>query len=317
MGVDTTVVVGDVALGHAVMTASGTSGHGAELGDFGPLESLGAIVVKSLSSFAWSGNPAPRLHPVGNGMLNAVGLQGPGVEEWAALHLGDLAQSRANVVISVWGRSVDEYERAVEQVGRVLSDSPSGSCVVAIEVNLSCPNLSGHGIIAHDVDMSAEVIEHCRNSELPLWAKLSPNTDRIVDAARAVHQAGADAVTLVNTVTGLVLDERTGQSVLGNRSSGGLSGRSIHPIAVKAVHDVHVACPDLPIVGVGGVASAWDAVELMLVGAQAVQVGTATFANPRAPFLIAKDLVRWAERRGITRLADLTGLTHRGGFESI
>lgn len=315
MGVDTTVHVGDVVLTHPVMTAAGTSGHGAELADFGPLDSLGAIVVKSLSAFAWPGNPAPRLHPLANGMLNAVGLQGPGVAAWATEHLDDLHRHRARVVVSVWGRSPEEYEQAAEQLLRILEESDAGRCVVALEVNLSCPNLSGHGIIAHDHEVSAEVLRRCHRVGRPIWAKLSPNTDRIVECARSAQEAGAQAVTLVNTVTGLVLDERTGRSVLGNGAGGGLSGRFIHPIAVKAVHDVYDACPDLSIIGVGGVTSAWEAAELMLVGARAVQVGTATFADPRAVFRIASDLERWTEKRGLSGLAELTGLAHRGGFD--
>lgn len=314
MVVDTAVVIGDMTLPHPVMTAAGTSGHGAELADIGPIASLGAIVVKSLSAFAWPGNPAPRLHPLPNGMLNAVGLQGPGVQEWARHHLEDFARHRARVVISIWGRSLEEYQRAADDVERAVSTSSAAEQVVAVEVNLSCPNLSGHGIIAHDSDLSAEIVRWCSQVSRPVWAKLSPNTDRIVDTARAVHEAGARAVTLVNTVSGLVLDERTGRSVLGNGSSGGVSGRAIHPIAVKAVHDVYRSIPDLAIVGVGGVTSAWEAAELMLAGASAVQVGTATFADPRAPFRIASDLVDWARRRNVSRLADLTGLFHRGGF---
>lgn len=317
MGVDTTVEIGRVTLRHPVMTAAGTSGHGTELADIGPIGDLGAIVVKSLAAFQWPGNPEPRLHPVDHGMLNAVGLQGSGVEEWARRHLGDFARHRARAVVSIWGRSVEEYRQAAEALERILAEPSASELVVAVEVNLSCPNLSGHGIIAHDAEVSADVVRKCAQLPRPVWAKLSPNTDRIVDTALAVRDAGANAVTLVNTVSGLVLDERTGRSVLGNRASGGLSGRAIHPIAVKAVHDVHLAIPDLAIIGVGGVSSAWEAVELMVVGASAVQVGTATFADPRAPFRIASDLVEWARQRGVDRLADLTGLYHRGGWEAL
>lgn len=310
MAVDTAVSVGSVVLPNPVMTAAGTSGHGAELHDFGALKSLGAVVVKSLAAFAWPGNPAPRLHPMSNGMLNAVGLQGPGIMQWASDHLDDLAQREARVVVSIWGRTPDEYQEAAEQVERVLNSHPSGASIVAVEVNLSCPNLSGHGIIAHDSDLSSEIVRRCRRVGRPVWAKLSPNTDRLAELAEVVHASGAEAVTLVNTVSGLVLDERTGRSVLGHGTSGGLSGRFIHPIAVKAVHDVRIACPDLPIIGVGGVTSAWEAVELMMVGAHAVQVGTATFADPRAPFRIAADLATWAAERGHRSVRDLTNLYH-------
>ena len=310
MVVDSAVRVGSVVLPNPVMTAAGTSGHGAELGEYGPLDSLGAVVVKSLASFAWPGNPAPRLHPLSNGMLNAVGLQGLGVRQWALDHLGGLSENRARVVISVWGRSADEYEQAIEQVSEVLKTFENADSVVAVEVNLSCPNLSGHGIIAHDSDLSADIIARCGGVDRPIWAKLSPNTDRIADLASTVHAAGAEAVTLVNTVAGLVLDERSGRSVLGHGTSGGLSGRIIHPIAVKAVHDVRVACPELPIIGVGGVSNAWEAAELMMVGAHAVQVGTATFADPRAPFRIADDLIAWALEHGVRKLSDLTNRFH-------
>jgi dihydroorotate dehydrogenase (NAD+) catalytic subunit len=310
MGVDTAVRIGSVVLPNPVMTAAGTSGHGAELHDFGALNSLGAVVVKSMSAFPWPGNPAPRLHPISDGMLNAVGLQGPGIMQWASDHLEKLAQHEARVVVSLWGRTADEYEEAAEQVRAILSSLQSAASIVAVEVNLSCPNVAGHGIIAHDPDLSAEIIRRCGRIERPVWAKLSPNTDRLADLARIVHASGAEAVTLVNTVSGLVLDERTGRSVLGHGTGGGLSGRVIHPIAVKAVHDVRVACPDLPIIGVGGVTQAWEAVELMMVGASAVQVGTATFADPRASFRIAADLVTWAAERGHRALRDLTDLYH-------
>ncbi|MFM8856940.1 MAG: dihydroorotate dehydrogenase, partial [Actinomycetota bacterium] len=156
MAVDASVAVGSVVLPNPVMTAAGTSGHGAELHDFGALNSLGAVVVKSLAAFPWPGNPAPRLHPISNGMLNAVGLQGPGVVQWASDHLDDLAQHEARVVVSIWGRTADEYDDAIEQVETVLGSMPSAASIVAVEVNLSCPNLFGHGIIAHDPDLSAE-----------------------------------------------------------------------------------------------------------------------------------------------------------------
>lgn len=314
MAVEAVVRVGSVLLPNPVMTAAGTSGHGAELSEIGPLNELGAVVVKSLSSFAWPGNPAPRLHPLTDGMLNAVGLQGPGIDQWARHHLEDLSRHGARVVVSIWGRSAQEYEAAAVQVAEVLRASPHGDCVVAVEVNLSCPNLSGHGIIAHDAELSADIVRRCAPIRVPLWAKLSPNTDRNVQIARVVQEAGVEAVTLINTVAGLVLDPRTGRSVLGHGSSGGMSGRIIHPIAVKAIHDMRIACPDLPIVGVGGVSSAWEAVELMLVGAHAVQVGTATFADPRSVFRIASDLVEWAENNGVRRLSDLTNLAHSGGL---
>lgn len=310
--VDTRVRVGSVELAHAVMTASGTSGHGAELSPYFDLGSIGAVVVKSLSAMPWAGNPAPRLHPLRHGMINAVGLQGPGVDVWFERHLDELATAGASTVISLWGRSVEEYRRAAEIVAeRLAVDSTGTASVRAVEINLSCPNLEGRrGIFAHDADVSAEVVANCGVVPRPLWAKLSPNTDRLVEVATAVHEAGADAVTLVNTVVGLVLDD-DGDPVLGN-GGGGLSGPMIHSVALRAVSDVRAARPDLPIIGVGGVTSGASAAALMRAGAQAVQVGTATFADPRAPMSIAEDLVEWAAEQGFSSLAAISGSRGRG-----
>lgn len=299
---DRRVRIGSVELANPIMTASGTAGYGSELGRLLDLSALGAVVVKSLAAFEWPGNPAPRLHPTPQGMLNAVGLQGPGVAAWRRDGLPQLLEAGATVVASIWGRTVEEYRAAAD----LLADAAPE--VVAVEINLSCPNLEGRGsIFAHDVDLSAEVVRATAGCGRPRWAKLSPNTDRIVDVAAATHAAGAEAVTLVNTLLGLVLDPDTMKPALGN-GGGGLSGRAIHPVAVRAVHDVHTALPDLPIVGVGGVASGWDAAELMLVGASAVQVGTATFVEPSAPARVLRELVTWAAGRGITRFADLQPL---------
>jgi dihydroorotate dehydrogenase (NAD+) catalytic subunit len=235
-------------------------------------------------------------------MLNAVGLQGPGIPHWLADGLPRLLERGATVVASIWGRTVEEYRRAAELL------AGADGRVVAVEVNLSCPNLEGRGaIFAHDTELSAAVIAATDGCGRPRWAKLSPNTDRIVEVAAAVHAAGAEAVTLVNTVLGMVVDPATRRPALG-AGGGGVSGRAIHPVAVRAVHDVRQACPDLPIVGVGGVASGWDAAELMIVGAGAVQVGTATFENPMAPRIVLDDLVRWADATGIRHLADLAAL---------
>ena len=215
--------------------------------------------------------------------------------------------------MSIWGRSVDEYRQAAQLLQDGLVHSPHRSTVIAVEVNLSCPNMHGHGIFAHDIAMSAEVMRVCSLLEYPLWAKLSPNTDQVIAVAQAVHEAGAEAVTLINTVVGMVLDPETGRPALGN-GGGGISGRAIHPVAVRAVFDVHAALPSLPIIGVGGVTSGWEAVELMLAGASAVQVGTATFADPRACFKIASELTAWVQSRGFSDVASLSGLAHRGGL---
>lgn len=302
MAVDRRVRVGSVELANPVMTASGTAGHGAELAGLVDLSSLGAVVVKSLAADAWAGNPSPRVHGTPAGMINAVGLQGPGVEHWLRHGLVELQREGATVVASIWGRSVEEYRRAADLLAAAPAD------VVAVEVNLSCPNLEGRGaIFAHDAALSAEVMAATAGCDRPRWAKLSPNTDRIVEVAAAVHEAGAEAVTLINTLLGMVIDPTTLRPALGN-GGGGLSGRAIHPVAVRAVHDVHDALPELPIVGVGGVASGWDAAEMLLVGATAVQVGTATFADPAAPARVLDELVSWAAGRGIPRLSEVEAL---------
>ncbi len=296
------VQIGSVTLPGPVMTASGTAGYGSELAPFMDLSQLGAVVTKSLAPYEWAGNPAPRVHPTAQGMLNAVGLQGPGIPYWLEHVLPGLLATGATVVCSIWGRSVDDYREAAEQ----LAQAPAG--VVAVEVNLSCPNLAGHGIFAHDVELSAEVIAATEACGRPRWAKLSANTDRTIDVARAVYEIGAEAVTCINTLLGLGYDRDTLQPVLG-AGGGGLSGRAIHPVAVRAVRDLHVAIPDLPIIGVGGVASGWDAVELLLAGATAVQVGTATFADPAAPSKVQRALLDWMSGHGIARTTDVTALT--------
>ena len=298
---DMSVMVGTLAFANPIMTASGTSGHGSELAPYGDLARLGAVVVKSLAPYEWAGNPAPRVHPTPQGMINAVGLQGAGVQRWIHEDLPALAATGARVVLSIWGRSVADYAAAAEQVAAI------GPAVVAVEVNLSCPNLEGHrGIFAHDPALSAEVMAATAVCGRPRWGKLSPNTDRLVEVAAAVHEAGAEAVTLINTLLGMVIDPVSRRPALGN-GGGGLSGRAVHPIAVRAVYDVHAALPTLPIIGVGGVASGWDAAELMLAGASAVQVGTATFADPRAPWNVLEQLQAWAAGEGITTLRKLTG----------
>jgi len=288
------VRIGSVTLAQPVMTASGTAGHAAELAPYMDLSAIGAVVVKSLYHSPWPGNPAPRVHPLPSGMINAVGLQGPGIEEWIARDLPALEAAGATVVASIWGRSVDDYARGASMLASVAPR------IAALEVNLSCPNLEGRGgIIAHDVDVSARVVGACRVAGLPMWAKLSPNTDRIVEVA-----------TLVNTVLGMALDPDTGRPALGN-GGGGLSGRAIHPVAVRAVHDVRAAHADLPIVGVGGVADGWSAAELIMAGADAVQVGTATFADPAAPFRVAADLESWLRSHGHSSPSAIRGLAHR------
>lgn len=306
------VSVGSVQLEHPILTASGTAGHGSELNEYMPLQNLGGVVVKSLAAFEWPGNAAPRLHPTPLGMLNSVGLQGHGVAHWIVNDLPQLIAVNANVVVSIWGRSVDEFGEAAQMLSEVADK------ICAVEINLSCPNISAgkdsHKMFAHDAELTAEVIRASACCGAPMWAKLSANTDRLVEIASSAQSAGADAVTLANTMLGMVLDVETGLSVLGSGGGGGLSGRAIHPIAVRAVFEVAAALPQLAIVGVGGVTNGLEAAEFILAGASAVQVGTTTFAEPRAALRIQNELEAWAIRHGISDWSQARGAAHRGGL---
>ena len=296
-----------MALPNPVMTASGTAGHGAELSAYVDLVSLGAVVVKSLSAEPWAGNPPPRVHETDAGMINSVGLQNPGVETWLAEELPALEATGARVVASVWGFTIDAYEKAAT----LLAAAPAS--VVAVEVNLSCPNIeSRRAMIAHDPRMTADAVAATAACGRPRWAKLSPNVTDVTEIAGAALEAGADALTLVNTVMGMVIDPVRRRPVLGN-GGGGLSGPAIRPVAVRAVHDVRAAFPSAAIVGVGGVATGEHAAELLVAGADAVQVGTATFADPRAPARVLAGLERWCRRHGVAAIRDLIGSAHGTG----
>jgi dihydroorotate dehydrogenase (NAD+) catalytic subunit len=302
--VDPGVAVGSLRLVSAVMTASGTSGHGAELSAYMDLARLGAVVVKSLSADPWPGNPAPRLHPTPAGMLNSVGLEGPGVAVWMQEELPPLAATGAAVVVSIWGRHAEDFARAAQMVG------DCGAEVVAVELNLSCPNLDGGAhLFAHDPVAAAEAVAAAAPCGRPRWAKLSANTDRLVEVAAAVSEAGAEAVTLVNTLLGMVIDVEARRPVLGG-GGGGLSGPAVHPVAVRSVFDVHRALPEVPIVGVGGIATAEDAVEMLMAGASAVQVGTASFADPAVAEKVRVGLEHWCLHHGVAAVADLKGSAH-------
>ncbi len=302
--VDLTTRLGSLVLPNPVMTASGTAGHGHELADHLDPALLGAVVVKSLHAEPWDGNPAPRVHATPAGMLNSVGLQGPGVEAWLEHDLPDLLATGARVVASIWGRTVEEFARAAE----LLAGAPKE--VVAVEVNASCPNLEDRrALFAHSTTATAEVVAAAAAAGRPLWAKLSPNTPDLPDVAAAAVAAGAEAVTVANTVLGMVIDTEARRPLLG-AGRGGLSGPAIRPVAVRAVFDTHEALPDVPIIGVGGVASAVDAVEFLMAGASAFQVGTATFADPAAPALILRDLGRWCDDHGVAHLSELIGAAH-------
>ncbi len=301
--VETGVSLGRLVLPNPVVAASGTYGHGDEVARLGSPWVLGAVTVKSLTAYPWPGNPPPRLHPAAAGMLNAVGLQGPGVEHWVEHELPTLERRGVRVVASLWGRTVADFAAAAEQL------APALGRVVAVEVNVSCPNLEDRAhVFAHSPDATATVVRAVRAAigVTPLWCKLSPNVTDLRDIAAAAVDAGADALTLVNTVMGLLIDAETRRPVLGN-GGGGLSGPAIKPVALRAVHEVHTALPDVPIVGTGGVVTGVDAVEMMLAGASAVGVGTATFRDPRAAERVLRELVAWCAQHGVARVADLTG----------
>ena len=296
--------VGSVRLRAPVLTASGTAGHGAEFANYLDPAALGAVVVKSMRVGEWAGNPPPRVHPTAAGMINSVGLQGQGVAHWLTHELPDLVATGASVVASIWGNSVADYRAAAD----ALAAAPAE--VVAVEVNVSCPNLEDRSrMFAHSASATAEVIAATAGCGRPRWAKLSPNAADLPEIALAAKGAGAEAVVLTNTLLGMVIDTESRRPVLGAKR-GGLSGSAIHPVAVRAVYDVHEAVPDLPIVGVGGTASGTDVVGFLLAGAAAVEVGTATFADPRAPRRILHEFSKWCDRHGVVDIAELIGAAH-------
>lgn len=306
--------VASVELPNPVMTAAGTSGHGAELSAYLDLSGLGAVVVKSLAAFAWPGNPPPRVCPVPGGMLNSVGLQGPGVLAWASSELPALAAARARVVVSLWGRRTEEYAEAARQ----LREAAGGErCVVAVEVNVSCPNLEdGSRTFAHSPAATAAAVEAARECGLPCWAKLSPATPDLLAVAAAALEAGASALTLVNTLPGLALDVSSGRPLLGG-GGGGLSGPALHSVALRAVYECRRAFPEAGIVGVGGVSSGETALAMLMAGADAVQVGTATLAEPRAPGRVLEELVACCRRMGASSLRQLVARAHEVSDEEV
>ena len=295
---------GNVSLKNPVMLASGTAGHGTELASVTDLSTVGAIVVKSLSAYEWKGNNAPRLHETPNGMINSIGLQGPGLPYWIEHILPSLIEQKVTVILSIWGRTIGDYAGAAD----LCSDLPS--TVKAVELNISCPNIEDRGkMFSHSPDSTHEVIRATSQIKIPRWAKLSPNVTNLVEIAGAAAEAGADGVTLINTVMGMVIDIDKRRPLLG-AGGGGLSGPAIRPIAIRSVFDVHSALPDIPIVGVGGVASAKDVIEFLMAGASAVQIGSANFADPRISKRVITDLFKWCEENKIENIQAVKGLAH-------
>jgi len=297
------VRLGALELANPIVTASGTYGHGAEVARHGDASELGAVTAKSVTVAAWPGKPAPRLHMTAAGMLNAVGLQGPGVTAWIEHDLPALRAEGARVIASIWGQTVDEFARAAELL------RPARDELVAVEVNVSCPNLHERSeMFAHSPESTASAIGAVVGARLglPVFAKLSPNVTDVIEIARAAVDAGANGLTLVNTVMGLLIDAETRRPVLGG-GGGGLSGPAIKPIALRVVNDVSRALPGVPVIGTGGVTSGVDAVEMMLAGATAVGVGTASFLDPKAPYRVLEELADWCARHGVARVSELIG----------
>jgi dihydroorotate dehydrogenase (NAD+) catalytic subunit len=301
--VETEVRLGELVLASPIVTASGTFGHGDEVARLGDVGRLGAVTAKSLCPDPWGGKPAPRLQMTAAGMLNAVGLQGPGVEAWVASDLPALRAAGARVIASVWGNSVEDFGRAARML------LPARDELVAIEVNVSCPNHHAReAIFAHDPEMTAAAVSAVVDAGLglPVLAKLSPNVTDLTLIARAAIAAGATGLTLVNTLLGLLVDPETRRPVLGG-GGGGLSGPAIKPVALRAVHDVTRALPGTPVIGTGGITSGTDVVEMLLAGATAVGIGTANFLDPRAPYRVLDELLAWCRTHGVTRVSELTG----------
>ena len=297
--------VGRVNLKNPVMLASGTAGHGTELSPVIDLSNVGALVVKSLSAYEWEGNSAPRLHETPNGMINSIGLQGPGLPYWMEHVLPKLIDAKITIILSIWGRTIEDYAAAAD----LCSDLPSA--IEAVEVNISCPNIEDRGkMFSHSPDSTNEVIQATSQIKVPRWAKLSPNVTNLVEIASAAREAGADGVTLINTLMGMVIDIDKRRPLLG-AGGGGLSGPAIRPVAIRSVFDVHSAIPDIPIVGVGGVASANDVIEFLMAGASAVQIGSANFANPRISQKIITDLSKWCRDNDFESIDAIKGLAHQ------
>ncbi len=303
MAVDTRVRLGALELPNPIIAASGTFGHGAELAALCDPSRLGAVTAKSQAPFAWAGNPPPRLEPVGAGLVNSVGLQGRGVDHWVTSELPALRAADARVIASLWGHTLDDFAAGASRLAPVVDQ------LVAVEVNVSCPNLTEHGRpFSHDRADTAAAVRAVAASglDLPLLVKLSPDVADLPGIAGAALDAGGTGLTLVNTARALLIDAETRRPSLGG-GPGGLSGAALKPIALRAVHDVARAHPDAPIIGTGGVLCGVDAVEMLLAGAHAVGVGTATFLEPRATLRILDELTRWCDRHGVTRVAELTG----------
>lgn len=302
INLDSTVSIGSLLLRNPVVTASGTFASGREFADFVDLSRLGAIVTKGVSAQPWAGNASPRIAETSSGILNSIGLQNPGVEAFIFKDLAWLAEHAPTtpVIVNVSGHSVAEYVQVIERL-------ESEATVSAYEVNISCPNVDAGGMaFGTDCTAAATVTAACREvTSRTLIVKLSPNVTDIAAIAASVEAAGADAVSLINTLLGMAIDAEKRRPMLA-RTVGGLSGPAIKPVALRMVWQVAQAV-SIPVIGMGGVTTGTDAVEFLLAGASAVAVGTANFVDPTATVRIADGITEYCHRHGVVRVADLIG----------
>ena len=297
--VDLAVDLGGLSMKNPVTTASGTFAAGREYADFVDVASLGAVTTKGVSLNGWEGNAAPRIAETPSGMLNSIGLQNPGVAHLKAHELPWLADQGATTIVNVSGHSFDEYVQVIE----ALEEAP----VDAYEVNISCPNVDAGGMtMGCHVPSVEKVVSLCRAAtKRPLIVKLTPNVTDITEIARAAEAAGADAISLINTLLGMAVDAKRRRPVLA-RVVGGFSGPAVKPVALRMVWQCHQAVK-VPILGMGGIVSGTDAVEFMLAGATAVAVGTANFVNPTATVDVIDGIAAYCEEQGVEHVTDLIG----------
>lgn len=300
--INTAVSLCGVELKNPVMTASGTFGSGAEYSEFVDLNRLGAVVTKGVANVPWPGNPTPRVAEVYGGMLNAVGLQNPGIDLFCKRDIPFLKQFDTKIIVNVCGHSTEEY---IEVVDRLAQED-----VDLLEINISCPNVKEGGIAFGQDPKAVETItkEMKKHARQPVIMKLSPNVTDITEMARAAEAGGADGLSLINTLTGMKIDINRQKFVLANKT-GGMSGPAIHPIAVRMVYQTAQAVK-LPIIGMGGITTAEDAIEMILAGATAVSVGTANFADPCATVKIVEGIEAYMKRFGVKNVTELIGAVH-------
>lgn len=296
----TQVTIAGITLKNPVMTASGTFGSGMEYAEFVDLDRLGAVVTKGVANVPWPGNPTPRVTEVYGGMLNAIGLQNPGIDVFLERDIPFLKQHDTKVIVNVCGKTVEDYVEVVERLG----EEPA---VSMLEINVSCPNVK-EGAIAFGqkadalFDITREVKRHARQ---PVIMKLSPNVTDIAEMARAAEAAGADALSLINTITGMKIDIHKRTFALANRT-GGMSGPAIKPVAVRMVYQAATAV-QIPVIGMGGIGSAEDAIEFLLAGATAVSVGAMNFVNPYTCIEVVEGIERYMEQYHVEDVTDLIG----------